>query len=77
MRSLKHYADAWRRARELSSQDIGGFDQRRLIKLELDSRLSPDELTHISREVEIVSQEESTVALAFATDTALTDSSGA
>lgn len=59
-------------ARERSSRELGGFDDRRLIKLQLDSRLDPDELKHISTEIEIVSQEDKSVVLAFATDAALT-----
>jgi hypothetical protein len=52
-------------------QDIGGFDERRLIKLTLATPLDPAEFRKISREIEIVSQEEKTVILAFATDAAL------
>lgn len=58
-------------AREQAARDIGGFDERRLIKLELSTPLDPTELQRISREIEIVSQEEKTVVLAFATDAAL------
>lgn len=58
-------------ARERAAQDIGGFDERRLIKLEMATPLDPAELQKISREIEIVSQEERSVVLAFATDVAL------
>lgn len=58
-------------ARERMAQDLGGFDDRRLIKLELSIRLDPVEFQRISREIEIVSQEDKNVVLAFATDTAL------
>ena len=58
-------------ARERIYQDLGGFDDRRLIKLELDSRLDPDDLKSLHGEIEIVSQEEKTVVLAFATEAAL------
>jgi hypothetical protein len=53
------------------AQDLGGFDDRRLIKLELSTPLDPAEFQKISREIEIVSQEDKTVVLAFATDAAL------
>jgi hypothetical protein len=58
-------------ARERVAQDIGGFDERRLIKLEMSTPLDPAELQRISREIEIVSQEDKAVILAFATDAAL------
>jgi subtilisin family serine protease len=60
-----------RAAQAAAAQDIGGFDDRRLIKLEMSTPLDPAELQRISREIEIVSQEEKTVVLAFATDSAL------
>jgi hypothetical protein len=60
-------------AQELAAQDVGGFDDRRLIKLELSTPLDPNEFQKISREIEIVSQEEKTVILAFATEAALAE----
>ena len=60
-------------ARERAGQDLGGFDDRRLIKLELDSRLDPDALKNIARDIELVSQEGESVVLAFATETALAE----
>lgn len=60
-------------ARERAARDIGGFDERKLLKIELSVPLDPQELQHISREIEIVSQEERTVILAFATEAALAD----
>ncbi|TAK83144.1 MAG: S8 family peptidase [Betaproteobacteria bacterium] len=62
-----------RLARERTAQDVGGFDARRLIKLELSTPLDPAEFRKIAREIEIVSQEEKTVVLAFATDAALAE----
>jgi hypothetical protein len=59
------------RAEELAAQNLGGFDDRRLIKLELSAALDPDQIQHISEEIEIVSQEDKTVILAFATEGAL------
>lgn len=60
-------------AREHAAEDLGGFDDRRLIKLELSTRLDPAEFQRISREIEIVSQEDQMVVLAFATEAALAD----
>lgn len=58
-------------ARERMAQDLGGFDERRLIKLQLSTPLDPNEFQRLSRGIEIVSQEDKTVVLAFATDAAL------
>lgn len=58
-------------ARERAAADIGGFDDRRLIKLELSTSIDPAELQRISREIQIVSQEEERIVLAFATESAL------
>ena len=60
-----------RLAQERISQDVGGFDDRRLIKIQLGTPLDPGELQKISREIEIVSQEDKTIILAFATEEAL------
>ncbi len=62
-----------RSAREHAELDVGGFDDRRLIKLELRTRLDPAELQKISSEIEIVSQEDEAVVLAFATEAALAE----
>lgn len=58
-------------ARERAALDLGGFDERRLIKLEMSTSLDPAELQRISREIEVVSQEDKTIVLAFVTDAAL------
>lgn len=60
-------------ARNRIARDLGGFDERRLIKLELDSRLDPDALKKITRDIELVSQEGDSVVLAFAAETALAE----
>lgn len=60
-----------REAQARAADDVGGFDERRLIKIELSTALDPSLLQKISREIEIISQEDKTVVLAFATDTAL------
>lgn len=61
-----------RSARDQAAQALGGFDNRRLVKLELQVRLDPAELRRISKEIEVVSQEDDSVILAFATEAALT-----
>jgi len=58
-------------ARARLTQDVGGFDQRRLIKLELNRPLDPAEFQKISPGIEIVSQEDKFVVLAFVTEAAL------
>lgn len=58
-------------ARGRAAEAVGGFDERRLIKIQLGRRLDPAEFQRISREIEVVSQEEDTVILAFATEDAL------
>jgi hypothetical protein len=62
-------AHSLRSARERAAQDVGGFDSRCLIKLELTTAQIPT-FQRISREIEIVNQEDKTVVIAFATDTA-------
>lgn len=51
--------------------DIGGFDERRLFKFEVLKGFDPDELRKISPDVEIVSQEDEKVVVAFVTAAAL------
>ncbi len=58
-------------ARTRAAEDLGGLDDRQLIKLELATPLDPESFKAISREIEIVSQEDRTVVLAFATEVAL------
>jgi hypothetical protein len=55
------------------AQEVGGFDERRLVKLELNTPLEPSEFQKLSREIEIISQEDRLVVLAFATDEALAE----
>ncbi|MCP2936536.1 hypothetical protein NK983_28025, partial [Salmonella enterica subsp. enterica serovar Typhimurium] len=50
-------------ARTRAAEEIGGFDERRLIKLELATPLDPESFKAISREIEIVSQEDRLVVL--------------
>lgn len=52
-------------------QDLGGFDDRHLLKLELLTPIDPESFKFISQEIEIVSQEERRVVLAFVSAAAL------
>lgn len=63
--------ESLRTARDQAAEAVGGFDERRLIKIELNVRLDPAELRHISEEIEVVSQEDHAVILAFASQAAL------
>jgi hypothetical protein len=54
-----------------TDQDIGGFDNRRLLRFQVDKNLNPDELKKISREIEFVSQEDDEVVVAFVSQSAL------
>ena len=54
-------------AREASGQSIGGFDERLLMKIEMRDYVSPEAISSASSGVEIVSQEEDNLVLAFAT----------
>lgn len=65
----KHLYETFKTARKTVQEDIGGFDDRCLFKLEIHD-LSPDELEKISG-VELVSEEEGGYALAFADERAL------
>ena len=57
-----------RAARDAVVDDLGGYDERRLIKIELTEKVSPEEISRASGGLEIVSQEEGTLVLAFATE---------
>jgi len=58
-------------AREAAATDIGGYDERRLIKIELTQALTPEDIARASGNIEVVSQEEGTLVLAFATEAQL------
>ncbi len=60
-----------RSAREKAAAALGGYDQRRLIKLKLATQVSPEALARISPGMEAVSQEGEKLILYFATDDAL------
>lgn len=57
--------------REATPTDIGGFDERRLIKISLNQAISPEDVAKASGGIEIVSQEDGTLVLAFATEAQL------
>lgn len=63
---VKSFQDAQNQARN----DVGGFDKRLLLKLSIDKALKPDEIENIQG-VELVSQENDNVLLAFASERAL------
>jgi hypothetical protein len=51
--------------------DLGGFDDRRLFRFEVNKGFNPDDLRHVSPDIEFVSQEADTVVVAFVTKAAL------
>lgn len=54
--------------RQVTDEQVGGYDARRLIKIELTDKVLPEELARALDGVQIVSQEDSKLVLAFATD---------
>ena len=60
-------------ARERAETAVGGYDERRLIKITLTDKIQPEQVAQASAGVEIVSQEEGTLLLAFATEQQLED----
>ncbi len=58
-------------AKEEADEDVGGFDERRLLRFTVRKGFNPDDLRKISTEIEFVSQEDETVVIGFATDAAL------
>ena len=53
-------------ARQAASDDLGGYDDRRLITLRLAEKVSPEDIARAASGIEVVSQEEGTLILAFA-----------
>jgi len=66
---LRDLADA----KQQVASDLGGFDDRKLIKFSVEKWFNPDDLRKISSTIEFVSQEEETVVIGFASDAALAD----
>ena len=53
-------------AEENLTQDIGGFDERHLFRFEVEKGFQPSEIRKLAPGIELVSQEEGTVVVAFA-----------
>jgi len=64
---LDQFHHAYQTAKQ---EDIAGFDDRLLLKISTDSGFNPDDLERIPN-VELVSQEDNTICLVFATEQAL------
>lgn len=58
-------------AKEEASEDVGGFDERKLFRFTVQKGFNPDDLRKISSEIEFVSQEDETIVIGFATNAAL------
>ena len=48
-------------AQEVAKQEVGGFDERRLIKIKLTEKVPPEQVANVSLGIEIVSQEDGTL----------------
>ncbi len=59
--------DRLQAARDATSTDIGGYDARRLLKITLTQKVRPEDIERAAEGLEVVSQEDDTVILAFAT----------
>lgn len=59
------------KARRDASDDLGGFDERKLFRFTVRKGFNPDDIRKISTEIEFVSQEDDTLVIGFATDAAL------
>lgn len=62
-----------RNARQAADNQVGGYDARRLIKIELTEKVLPTDVANVVRGIEIVSQEEGRLVLAFASGDQLDD----
>jgi len=58
-------------AKEQSAGDVGGFDDRKLFRFTVHKGFNPEDLRKISTEIEVVSQEDETVVIGFASNAAL------
>jgi hypothetical protein len=54
-----------------TGQDIGGFDDRKLFRFQVEKGFNPDGLKKISKEIEFVSQENDEIVVAFVSQSAL------
>lgn len=69
----QHAAALRQRLQDVRRAPEVGYDARRLIKLELAEKVSRDEVANVVRGIEIVSQEDGHLVLAFATERQLDD----
>lgn len=60
-------------ARLALHEEVPGYDDRRLIKITLTEKVQADEVANAARGIEVISQEDGTLVLAFATDAQLDD----
>ena len=60
-----------RTAREGAATNLGGYDERRLIKIELEDKVPPEDVAKALGRIEVVSQEEGKLILAFASEAKL------
>ena len=51
-----------------ATEDVGGYDERRLIKITLAGKVQPEDVARAAGNVQVVSQEEDTLLLAFGSD---------
>lgn len=58
-------------AQTAASEDVGGFDERKLFRFTVRKGFNPDHLMKISSEIEFISQEDETIVIGFATRAAL------
>ena len=54
-----------------AAEDVGGYDDRRLIKITLVDKVSPEDVERATGNVQVISQEEGTLLLAFGADAQL------
>ena len=57
-----------RAARAAFAADVGGYDERHLIKITLTEKIRPEDVARASGGIEVVSQENGTLVLAFASE---------
>ena len=55
-----------------ATEDVGGYDERHLIKITLAAKVSPEDVAKATGNVHVVSQEDDTLLLAFGSDEQLT-----
>ncbi len=63
--------DSFHIAQEQAEEDISGFDERRLFRFEVQPGFNPDDIRRLAPGIELISQEEKTIILAFASEAAV------